>query len=269
MTRFINVAVHNFFMDETRTQRAYHYTIKWKYDTKIKTQGLVPQSSWLLEFFPRAGEPDFLWERRSKEGRELGKKMGVDKHRSGTQEYKEAVKRFLGFPLESYFNVTYGFLEPRPAFMENHPRFPDLWARLFHPIIGIDPMDMMDHAYADDTRRIALLSFDLSPTDQPFISDHGHVVDMGPDVLWNKSLDVNQRVALVRENMRKYFESLVPLSQYTGGYSLPVLMIKGSIAPERIKIEWTKSPYQVKVEFGAKGLYTGHDYHHYPLVKVP
>ncbi len=131
--------------------------------------------------------------------------------------------RAQGLPETAHDGVIEALLEPTPSSWLSHPRFPDVWRYLFH--------DICRESY------VALLSFELLPSDKAFIVDRAHV---------ERELyrEFHGRGPSDERSLTKaygdYFASRVPALDYTGGYELPQLAIWSKIPFRRLNLEWVR-----------------------------
>jgi hypothetical protein len=131
--------------------------------------------------------------------------------------------RTKGLPDTAHDGVIEGLLEPAPISWRRSVRFPDLWSYLFH--------DICRRHY------VALLSFELKPTDAAFVVDRTHV----EQELYREFYGFGKStLETATSAYRRYFESRIPIFDYKGDYELPQLAIWSPISFNRHRLEWVK-----------------------------
>ena len=143
-------------------------------------------------------------------------------------------KRFItigggnGLPEEAHSGAIEGLLEPEPKSWLENPEFPNFWGYLMHDICR--------------NKEIILLSFELKPGDKAYVVERAHV----ERELYRESKGQGKSTKETKnEAFKKYWESRVPVFEYTGIYSAPQLAIWSGINFARLKVEWRKSHDEV------------------------
>ena len=142
-------------------------------------------------------------------------------------------KRFVklgegnGLPERAHDAIVEGLLEPEPDCWLKNPEFPHLWRYLMHDICRGD---------------VLLLSFELLPKDEVYVVDRAHV----ERELYRESKGLGKSTRETRNvAFRKYWESRVPVFEYSGGYDVPQLATWSGIEFERLNVEWQKPHREV------------------------
>ena len=131
-------------------------------------------------------------------------------------------------PDEAYEGVIEGLLEPEPKFWLENPDFPYFWRYLMHDICR--------------EREVVLLSFELRPEDKAYVVDRAHVeraLYYGPEDRKRSKKEI------LGAAVKKYWDSRIPMFEYSGGYCAPQLAIWSGIEFERLKVEWRKPTGEV------------------------
>ena len=140
-------------------------------------------------------------------------------------------KRFLslgaadGMPDEAFDAWTFAFLERVSKTHAANPEFPNLWTHFLDYFIS--------SCHRDDATAIVLLRFEAQPDDGAF------VIDKAPIERLLYKLDGRP---LEREHRRakslayqQVWATKTPLDEYKGGFSVPEVIIKHPIMPERLE----------------------------------
>jgi len=114
-------------------------------------------------------------------------------------------------PEKAHEGSVCALLEPEPDSWIKSQKYPNTWLALMH--------DICEH------EKVYLLSFEITAQDRAFVADRARI----EDYLYNGRPEENTAY-------RNYFNSLVPISSYKGGYSLPEVHIFNKIAVERLQI---------------------------------
>jgi hypothetical protein len=151
---------------------------------------------------------------------------------------KTLVWRFLdkSFPSEASKRVIEGLLEPEPESWVNNPEFPLTWNYLLNDVCREDD--------------VLLLGFELSPNDKAYVLERAHV----ERELYRpmKGLGMPTEDSM-KAAYKKYWESRVPVFEYTGRFSVPQLAIWSPIAFKRLNVEKTISSRELwRKFFGGK-----------------
>lgn len=128
-----------------------------------------------------------------------------------------------GLSDEAYQFVTEGLLEAEPHSWDRNMEFPLMWKHLMYDICR--------------KSEVMLLSFELLPSDEAFVVERGFV----ERELHKSELDYG----LYSEAVRNCWESRVPVHEYDGSYSVPLLTIWSPIEFQRLNVEWVKSKKEV------------------------
>ncbi len=158
----------------------------------------------------------------------------LDLFRRGLEPKSLPIRYWL-FPKDLPSKVLFAFLANRgPSLWKNSASFPGVWHRLMEHIgnNGRDP-------------QIESASFLLHSSDSVFIADW-----TSQEVLYRSMVEGGMqycrepgRVSNMQETAkRNYLKSIVPLSDYRGGYQLPEVLIANNIAPERITWRRLRNP---------------------------
>ena len=162
-------------------------------------------------------------------------------------DIEEDWRGFLSIPKPAYTCVTKGLLEPRPDSWTNNLEYSGLWGRLMCDFFPCDypSMDFPTPArYWDE--ELYLLELDLTEEDSAWVLEESYSraiheyklpVDLQPGFL-NTPTKENKRIRAnqIREFAMKYYNSRIPLFEYSGNYNLPLLAVGNKISSERLKV---------------------------------
>lgn len=128
-----------------------------------------------------------------------------------------------GLPDDAHSGVIEGLLEPEPKEWTDNPEFPGLWRYLLHDLCR--------------RNEIVLLKFDILPSDQAYVVDRSHV----EHELYREAKGLGKStINTMTEACRKYYDSRVPVFDYSGEYSVPQLAIWSAIDFERLEVVWVR-----------------------------
>lgn len=133
----------------------------------------------------------------------------------------------LNLPDEASKNVIEGLLEPEPKSWIKNPEFPGLWRHLINAIC---------------IESVVLLSFELKKKDEAYVVDRAHVERELYKVAKGQQAPTKDTM---EQAFRKYWDSIVPVFEYRGSYSVPQLSIWSGIEFRRLKVEWVKPTKKV------------------------
>ncbi|MBU2637963.1 MAG: hypothetical protein KJ955_03255 [Nanoarchaeota archaeon] len=140
------------------------------------------------------------------------------------------IQRFIrlgnenGLPGEAYEGIINGLLEPEPKSWTENPEFSNLWRYLMSDICRKE-------------EEVMLLSFQLKPEDKAYVVERAHI----ERELYKESKGHGESTKeTINKACREYWESRVPVFEYSGSYSVPQLAIWSGIEFERLKVEWIK-----------------------------
>lgn len=82
----------------------------------------------------------------------------------------------------------------------------------------------------------------LKPEDNPFVVDYLHIRQLAKD--YSAESDPHNKQKIMAEGNQRYWETRVPLVDYTGDFTLPEVVVWTPIPQERVHFVWEKDLYE-------------------------
>ena len=124
-------------------------------------------------------------------------------------------------PDEAHEGTIEALLSPKPLSWTKNAKFPSLWQYLFHDLCREEDL--------------ALVSFDLTREDRAYVVERAH---MENEFYRESKRQGKSNVTTMNFACKKYWQSRIPVYEYTGNYCLPQLAIWSPIEFERLNLEW-------------------------------